>query len=89
MPAPRLVEVGLGRVPHLQLVNTCVFCGETHGSPVFTAKKWEAWKGARARGAHVQDFWPELSPAEREEFFVSGMCDACWRKTFAETEEGD
>lgn len=89
MSAPELARVGIGRVPHFQLVNTCAFCGETHRSPVFTAKKWEAWKRARAQGAHVQSFWPEMTPAEREEFFVSGMCDACWRKTFAETGEGD
>lgn len=90
MSAPRLVTaVNLARVAvridrgaHVQLLNTCISCGKTRKSPVFTAKKWEAWKRARAQGVHVQSFWPELTPAEREEFFISGMCDACWRRTF-------
>lgn len=77
------------RAAHAALVNTCPFCGRVHESPVFTLKKWDAWLRARAQGAHVQGFWPELSPAEREEFFVSGMCDACWKRTFTETEEED
>lgn len=72
---------------HAALVNTCPFCGQVHESPVFTKKKREAWLEARERGAHVQSFWPELAPAEREEFFLSGMCDACWKKTFPSVED--
>ena len=75
------------RPTHAVLVNTCPFCGQVHESPVFTLKKWDAWLLAHARGAHVQGFWPELSPAEREEFFVSGICDACWPKDPPEDEE--
>ena len=83
-PSAKLKSV---RTTHAALVNTCPFCGQVHESPVFTRAKWETWLRAHAQGAHVQSFWPELSPAEREEFFVSGMCDACWKKTFPETEE--
>lgn len=75
------------RPGHAVLVHVCPFCGQVHESPVFTTKKWEAWLRARAQGAHVQNFWPELSPAEREEFFLSGMCDACWKKTFPSGED--
>jgi hypothetical protein len=82
-------ELKAVRAAHAVLVNTCPFCGQVHESPVFTLKKWDAWLEARKRGAHVQSFWPELSPAEREEFFVSGVCDACWKRTFTETEEED
>lgn len=68
------------RPTHAVLVNTCPFCGRVRESPVFTSRKWDAWLRARAKGASVQGFWPELSPAEREEFFISGVCDACWPK---------
>lgn len=80
-------ELKAVREAHAALVNVCPYCGQTHESSVFTKKKWDAWLEARKRGAHVQGFWPELSPAEREEFFISGMCDACWKRTFTETEE--
>lgn len=77
------------RAAHAALVNTCPLCGQVHESPAFTLGKWDAWRRARARGAHVQGFWPELSPAEREEFFISGICDACWPKDPPEEDEGD
>ena len=77
------------RAAHAALVNTCPCCGRVRESPVFTKKKWDAWLHARAKGAHVQGFWPELSPAEREEFFISGVCDACWPKDPPEDEEDD
>ena len=69
-----------GGVERAVLVNTCPCCGQTHESSAFTMGKWDAWLEARKRGAHVQTFWPELPPAEREEFFISGICDACWPK---------
>lgn len=86
----KLVDRGRNRkqIAHATLVNTCVSCGETHEmSTIFTVKKWNAWLEKRKLGVHVQAFWPELSPAEREEFFISGVCDACWRKLFPPEDE--
>lgn len=85
----KVVDCGRDRrndIAHMALVNVCPCCGQTHESPVFTVRKWGAWLEARKRGAHVQGFWPEFSPAEREEFFISGICDACWPK---EEEDND
>ena len=80
--ALKVVDRGRNRndIAHAVLVNVCPCCGQTHESSLFTAKKWEAWLLAFSRGAHVQSFWPEMSPAEREEFFISGVCDKCWPK---------
>lgn len=61
------------------LENVCFSCGETHRLEVPDAKMAE-WAEARKAGTRVQDFWPELTPAQREEFFISGMCDACWKE---------
>lgn len=69
------------------LVNTCPCCGGTHRLEVPGAKA-ARWAEARRAGTRVQDFWPELSPAQREEFFISGVCDACWPKDPPE-DEGD
>lgn len=69
------------------LENVCFSCGETHRLEVPDGKMAE-WAEARKAGMHVQDFWPELTPAEREEFFISGMCDACWKKMEEEAEDG-
>lgn len=81
----KVVDHGRNRknIAHAVLVNVCPCCGQAHESHMFTVKKWEAWLRAHAQGAHVQGFWPELSPAEREEFFI---CDACWPK---EEEDND
>lgn len=86
----KVVDRGRNRknIAHAVLVSVCPCCGRTHESPVFTVKKRDAWVDAWRRGVHVQGFcfWPELSPAEREEFFISGICDKCWPK---EEEEDD
>jgi RNA polymerase subunit RPABC4/transcription elongation factor Spt4 len=78
----KVVDHGRNRknIAHAMLVNVCPYCGQTHESSFFTKKKWDAWLEARKRGAHVQSFWSELSPTEREEFFISGLCDKCWPK---------
>lgn len=79
----KVVDCGRNRkddIAHMALVNVCPCCGQTHESSLFTVRKWMKWLLAHAQGAHVQGFWPELSPAEREEFFISGVCAACWPK---------
>lgn len=75
-----------GRYEKVQVANTCTVCGETHEINM-TLKKWGAWLRAKTQGRHVQHFWTELSPAEREEFFISGVCGTCWEQVFSEDDE--
>lgn len=84
-PHASLERVDIGKVDHVALVNRCPMCGETHRSAVFTEKKFRAWLSAFLQGVHVQSFWPELLPGEREEFFISGICDRCWPKEEEDT----
>lgn len=65
------------------LTHVCPKCREVHTLEVPDDKmaKWPAFDGP------VQSFWPELTPAQREEFFLSGTCDACWKKIFREAGE--
>lgn len=67
--------------------NVCGVCGGRHVLHV-DARKLDGWRAARKMGAHVQDCWTELTPAEREEFFVTGVCDACRKRLSAEAGEG-
>ena len=84
------VDDGTG-MPQATLVNVCRMCGKTHRlEHVFTLKKWEEWLSVYALGGvRVHNFWPELTPAEREEFLLSGTCDACWRQRFVPPPEVD
>lgn len=67
--------------------NTCIVCGERHALQV-DARKLDGWRAARRElGVHVQDYWTELTPAEREEFFISGICGACWSRLCEDGEE--
>jgi len=38
-------------------------------------------------GAFVQECFPYLTAAQRELFFMSGICGDCWDRLFVETEE--
>lgn len=40
--------------------------------------------GRLMAGEHVQDVLPTWSPGDRELFVLTGICDACWRKMFAD-----
>lgn len=33
---------------------------------------------------NIQDIFPEMSPDDREFFFISGICPDCWDKIFVE-----
>lgn len=79
-----IVQDGLGN-PVGRLLHRCPECGEGHVLDV-DPRKLERW-AALDRRPHVQDYWPELTPAEREEYFMSGICGRCWDETFKE--DGD
>lgn len=38
---------------------------------------------------HVQDVFPDWSPADRELYFMSGICGACWGKMMTPSEDSD
>ena len=65
-----------------RMLHRCPECRELHVLDVDPAKL-ERWMALDER-PHVQDYWPELSPAEREEFFMTGTCSTCWDRMFKE-----
>lgn len=66
--------------------NVCGVCGGRH--VLHVDARWpDGWRAARKIGARVQDCWTEPASAEREEFFVTGVCDAC-RKRLKAPQEG-
>lgn len=69
-----------------RMLHRCPECGEGHVLDVDPAKLVK-WTTEHAALPYVQDFWPEISPAEREEFFVSGTCGRCWDRMFSGEEE--
>lgn len=69
------------------LVNVCPVCKKAHESRKFPVGRWSQWLRAYC-DADAGRFWPEMSAAEREEFFASGVCDAC-RKEMEDKLEDD
>lgn len=72
-------------MPVGRLLHRCPECGELHTLDVdpVRLRKWLAEYPALP---HVQDYWPELSPAEREEFFMTGTCGKCCDRMLGEEE---
>lgn len=59
----------------VRIVVQCTNCGERFCSPAFDRSKLRELKVR-----HVQDVFPDWSPAERELYFMSGLCGMCWDK---------
>lgn len=59
----------------------CRLCGRGHRM-VFD----ESLFGRVVAGEHVQDVFPEMSPADRELYFISGTCGSCWDRMFGTAE---
>lgn len=73
------VQPPVGDNPGLyRLDTTCVHCGRTFSSPLFTAMQM-AWHES-GQGPLVQDNFPNWTRSERELHLLSGLCDECWRK---------
>ena len=87
-PTTKTVELaphvyGHETVRYFDLRNVCPVCGQTHLlNHSISERRLGAWSRAMEAGAHIQGFWTELTPAQREEFFISGVCDACWGRLF-------
>jgi hypothetical protein len=68
----------------LRAVARCILCGREYESDkTLTKEQLEMIES----GTYVQDVLPDWTPAERELFFISGTCDACWRDLYGEEEE--
>lgn len=65
----------------LRAVARCLACGRTYTSG--GTLTWDRLDEI-GRGAHVQDVLPDWTPAERELYFISGTCGACWDEIFKE-----
>ena len=76
---PAVLEDG---TPTGRLIHRCPECGEVHALDVDPGKL-KRWLTLDER-PHVQDYWQELSSAEREEFFMTGTCGKCWDRIFKE-----
>lgn len=73
-----LADAGDGKV---SVSATCRECGTRYASGPFDRKKVESVLDGRA---HVQDALPEMPKGDRELYFISGICDRCWREMFGE-----
>lgn len=76
-----------GGKPVGRILHRCPECKELHVLDV-DHRKLERWTTLDER-PHVQAYWPELSPAEREEFFMSGICGKCWDGMIREGDDDD
>lgn len=65
--------------PFYVLAKACLVCGDVHEVSV-PVSGYEAWQA----GWMVQDALPMLTPDERELFFISGFCGACYDRIFGE-----
>ena len=59
----------------VRLVAKCRECGKRFNSLAFDKSKLDELKTK-----HVQDVFPSWPPADRELFFISGICGSCWDK---------
>lgn len=57
--------------------TACVVCGKEHEFTLDNEKYVR-----RQYGEHIQNVFPELSAADRE-ILISGTCDPCWDKLWA------
>ena len=67
-----------------RVVRRCRECGRRFISPALHRSKLE-----ELASRHVQDVLPGWIPADRELFFVSGICGACYDRIMAQPEGGD
>ena len=68
----------------VRAVAQCASCGERFVSPAFDKSKLK-----ELTSRHVQDVFPDWSPADRELFFVSGICGSCYDRIMAQPEGED
>ena len=60
--------------------RNCVECGDVKSLEV-ESEKLKILRLDNEK-VHVHDIFPELSPEDREFFFVNGICPKCWDEMF-------
>ena len=68
----------------IRIVAKCAKCGELFCSPAFDRTKLE-----ELQTRHVQDVLPDWASADRELYFMSGLCDACWNRVMAPEDDNE
>ena len=76
-------------MPKEKLVNVefeCPMCGITHYIYEVPMSLVERVQNRRQTGEYIQDILKDYSPSDREKF-ITGYCDDCQKRIFAEPEE--
>jgi len=60
----------------------CIYCGKTRE---ITVQGEDLFK--YHQGESVQSAFPYLSAGDREQLFMSNICDACWQDMFKDEDE--
>lgn len=76
------LQAGEDLDPQVTLHVACKICGVFHRLVVSKAAR-----KAHREGALVQEAFPQVSPGERELFFVSRICPTCWDSLMGPEEE--
>lgn len=63
----------------------CVVCNQ---STFLVISREQYSKLIHPHGPHIQDVFPDWTPAERE-LLLTGTHDKCWNKIFSEADEDD
>lgn len=66
----------------IELESRCVMC-QMESRIEVTLNAYSMWN----MGTAVQSAFPFLSPADREQFFMTGICGQCWDQMFLGQED--
>lgn len=73
----------------MQLTKTSMITGNLHTVELpITEQELAAYQAQRRFGKSIQDYFPQLTPAQRE-FIMTGITDDEWQKYIAASEEDD
>lgn len=74
-----------------KIETTCDECGKTYSLDVNTNhyNDWINMLEGKIERKCIQDVFPELTSAERELHFQSGICGTCWDELFSSDEEDE
>ena len=71
-------------VDTVTIQSTCILC-TSFGAITIKSEDFDRYKN----GAMVQDAFPYLTAGQREFYFLSHWCEACYDSLFGEDEEED
>lgn len=78
---------------HIFIRVKCSECGEIFSKPLSPTELSDVEllyaNGGHHPDGHVQDVFPDWSPADRELFLQSHLCDRCWKKLMSPPDEAE